>query len=114
MDVTQDRAFDLDLRSFLSAPQAVPPLPPDEWLGGVGEPGGLQHEEVVALGTRTSTSNAPIASGRVRGGTVLDANGVPLDMNDNVAAEDVRTLDEWHVRNTGRALPTVGASAQVP
>ena len=31
----------------------------------------------------------------------MDDNGVPLDENDNVAVEDVRTLDMWHAARDG-------------
>ena len=65
------------------------------WLGPVVEPGGLQHDEIVALGTRRGTRTCAVRHQRVHGGIVVDDNGVPLDKNDNVAFEDVRTLDEW-------------------
>ena len=105
MDVDLDRAYDLDLESLL----ASPPKPHDGWLGRVDEPGGLRLDEIVALGTRKSTSH----HGRLRGGTVLDDNGVPLDENDKVAVEDVRTLDMWYAAQDGTTPCSVPAAPRV-
>ena len=65
MDINQDRAYDLDLQSLLpptpGAQGSVPAAHIDGWLGHV-EPGGLRHDEIAVLGTRTSTvrnSNTP-------------------------------------------------------
>ena len=58
MDINQDRAYDLDLQSLLpptpGAQGSVPAAHIDGWLGHV-EPGGLRHDEIAVLGTRTST-----------------------------------------------------------
>jgi hypothetical protein len=110
MDINQDRAYDLDLQSLLpptpGAQGSVPAAHIDGWLGHV-EPGGLRHDEIAVLGTRTST----VRHQRLHGGTVFDDNGVPLDMNDNVAYEDVRTLDQWPIGMGGTAVPSTPTSS---
>ena len=74
MDINQDRAYDLDLQSLLpptpGAQGSVPAAHIDGWLGHV-EPGGLRHDVIAVLGTRTST----VRHQRLHGGTVFDRFG---------------------------------------
>ena len=106
MHLTQDREYDLDLGSFLgiTPTPAAPRKLHDGWSEQVPEPGGLRHDEIRVLGERSSTKCHPSAG---RGGTVYDQHGIPIDDNDNVASEDVRTHDEWLA---GRGPPSTASA----
>ena len=58
----------------------------EEWLPA---PGGLDQDEIAALDRDPQRTHR-----RGRGGIVYH-NGVPLDENNKVAVEDVRTHEEW-------------------
>ena len=114
MNCDEDGAYDLDLDSFLG----IPPMPGtlrgcqhvqrDGWSDQVREPGGLRLDEIQVLGERASTSCRRPAG---RGGTVYDQHGVPIDDDDNVAGEDVRTHDQWLA---AKAAPSTAAGASRP
>ena len=117
MDLWRDRAYDLDLDSFVGTTPMPGPLlgcsPElrDGWSDQVRVPGGLHEDDIQALGERTSTQHHRPAG---RGGTVYDQHGVPIDDNGNVAVEDVRTHDEWLATKAPSATATVAAGASMP
>ena len=75
MDLWRDRAYDLDLDSFVGTTPMPGPLlgcsPElrDGWSDQVRVPGGLHEDDIQALGERTSTQHHRPAG---RGGTVYD------------------------------------------